>query len=76
MINLLKQIEKEKRDSGNGLVYTLFIKELIVDKGMDAKETAEKLRQLRESGLIKIGRTINDNYIKVIEQKTIEDNVY
>jgi hypothetical protein len=67
MLDVLKEIEREKAENHKFPTYSLFIKDIIVGRGYMANEAKINLNKLNELGQVRIGRTINDYYIEIIK---------
>lgn len=66
ILDAIREITKEKRAAHVFPDYALFV-ELYRRVGGARKALSAELRELRDAGFIKIGRTINGAYLQIIE---------
>lgn len=66
ILDVIREITEEKRTAHRFPDYALFV-ELYRRVGGERRALSTELRELRDAGFIRIGRTVNGAYLQLIE---------
>lgn len=66
LLEVIRGIINKKESTNVFPTYALVLKDIIIPAGSGRESIEEELKHLSAAGLIEIGNTINDRYIKIL----------